>query len=42
MIRGVEGKGILRDIQDGKDVVTRLGDQSKQTATCILVGSLLG
>ena len=33
MIRGIEGKGIFRDTQDPKDVVTRLGDLSKQTGT---------
>ena len=42
MIRGIEGKGIFRDIQDRKDVVTRLGDLSKQTGTRILDWSLLG
>jgi hypothetical protein len=42
MIRGMEGKRIFRDSQDRKDFVTCLEDRSKQTATRILAGSLLG
>ena len=42
MIRGIEGKRIFRDTQDRKDFVTRLGDLAKQTATPVLVWSLLG
>jgi len=42
MIRGMEGKRIFQDIQDRKDVVTRLGDLSKQTGNRILAWSLLG
>ena len=42
MIRGIEGKGIFRDTQDGKDFVTRLEDLSKQTGTRILALSVLG
>jgi len=42
MIRGIEGKRIFRDIQDWKEVVTRLGDLSKQAGTSILDWSLLG
>ena len=42
MIRGIEGKRIFRDTQDGKDFVTRLGDLSEQTGTRILAWPLLG
>ena len=42
MIQGIEGKGIFRDTQDGKDFVTRLGDLSKETGTRILAWPLLG
>jgi hypothetical protein len=42
MIREIKGKEILRDTQDGKDFVTRLGDLSEQTGTRILAWSLLG
>ncbi len=42
MIRGMEGKRIFQDIQDRKDVVTRLGDLSKQTGTRILAWPMLG
>ncbi|MDO9209605.1 MAG: hypothetical protein Q7V48_02475 [Deltaproteobacteria bacterium] len=38
----MEGKRIFQDIQDRKDVVTRLGDLSKQTGNRILAWSLLG
>jgi hypothetical protein len=33
MIREIKGKRIFRDIQERKDVVTRLGDLSEQTGT---------
>jgi hypothetical protein len=42
MIRGIEGKRILRDTLDRKDFVTCLGDRSKQTGTRILAWPLLG
>jgi putative transposase len=42
IIRGIEGKGIFRDTQDGKDFVTRLEDLSKQTGNRILVLAGMG
>ncbi len=42
MIRGIERKPIFRDDQDRQDIVTRLGNLSKQTGTRILAWSLLG
>ena len=42
MIRGIEDKRIFRDTQDWKDLVTCLGDRSKQTATRILAWPFLG
>jgi len=42
MIRGVEGQRIIRDTQDRKDFITRLGKLATQSGTRILAWSLLG
>jgi hypothetical protein len=42
MIRGIEGQRIIRDTQDRKDFVTRLGKLATQSGTRILAWSLLG
>jgi len=41
MIRGIEGKAILRDNRDRRDFDSRLGDLSKETGTPILAWALL-
>lgn len=41
MIRGIEGKAILRDNRDRRDLVSRLGDLSRETGPPILAWALL-
>ena len=41
MVRGIEGSRIIRDEQDGKDFVSRIGRQVEKTGTRVLAWALM-